>query len=104
MTFEKLEKKEIVLQEKIAVEIERAKEYTKAKNRPAALQCLMRKKFYEDQIDHLGSFQMLIHDKEQKLLKKSSINGVQLQRITSNTNGIENGPARGTLHSALNLR
>ncbi|XP_020586240.1 vacuolar protein sorting-associated protein 32 homolog 1-like [Phalaenopsis equestris] len=101
--FEKLEKKEIILQEKIAVEIERAKEFTKAKNRPAALQCLVRKKFYEEQIEHLGSFQMLIHDKEQMLQKKSSVNGSQLQRITRNVNrNFENNNIRATLHATLN--
>ncbi|XP_028553340.1 vacuolar protein sorting-associated protein 32 homolog 1 [Dendrobium catenatum] len=100
--FERLEKKEIILQEKIALEIERAKEFTKAKNRPAALQCLMRKKFYEEQIEHLGSFQMLIHDKEQKLQKKSSIIGGQREQITSNVNGkLGKSSIRTTLDSAL---
>ncbi|KAG0454084.1 hypothetical protein HPP92_025388 [Vanilla planifolia] len=84
--FERLEAKEIVLQKKIAVEIERAKEFTKAKNRQAALQCLKRKKFYEEQIGHLGSFQLLIHDQEQKLQNKSPSDGAHAQ-LKKNANG-----------------
>ncbi|KAH7286593.1 hypothetical protein KP509_32G014400 [Ceratopteris richardii] len=61
-TLEMLEKKEKVLQKKIALEVEKAKEYTKAKNKRAAIQCLKRKKLYEVQVEQLGNFQLRIHD------------------------------------------
>lgn len=57
-----LEKKEKVLQKKIALEVEKAKEFTKAKNKRSAIQCLKRKKLYEVQVEQLGNFQLRIHD------------------------------------------
>lgn len=57
-----LEKKERLLQKKIAVEIEKAKDYTKAKNKKAAIQCLKKKRMYEMQIEQLGNFQLRVHD------------------------------------------
>lgn len=57
-----LEKKEKVLQKKIAMEIEKAKEFTRLKNKRAAIQCLKRKKLYEVQVEQLGNFQLRIHD------------------------------------------
>ncbi|KAJ3674065.1 hypothetical protein LUZ60_006057 [Juncus effusus] len=44
-----LEKKEMVLQKKISIEIERAKEFIKAKNK-------------QGQLDKFGSFQMRMYD------------------------------------------
>uniref|UniRef100_A0A7I4F1U7 Uncharacterized protein n=1 Tax=Physcomitrium patens TaxID=3218 RepID=A0A7I4F1U7_PHYPA len=61
-TLEMLEKKEKVLQKKIAMEIEKAKEFTSLKNKRAAIQCLKRKKLYEVQVEQLGNFQLRIHD------------------------------------------
>jgi len=61
-TLEMLEKKEKVLQKKIAVEIEKAKEFSRVKNKRAAIQCLKRKKLYEVQVEQLGNFQLRIHD------------------------------------------
>eukprot|EP00249_Psilotum_nudum_P019177 c27127_g4_i1 orf=1-411(-) len=61
-TLEMLEKKEKVLQKKISMEIERAREYTRAKNKRAAIQCLKRKRLYESQVEQLGNFQLRIHD------------------------------------------
>uniref|UniRef100_A0A0C9QN58 TSA: Wollemia nobilis Ref_Wollemi_Transcript_19108_923 transcribed RNA sequence n=1 Tax=Wollemia nobilis TaxID=56998 RepID=A0A0C9QN58_9CONI len=61
-TLEMLEKKERVLQKKISTEVERAKEYTRLKNKKAAIQCLKRKKLYETQVEQLGNFQLRIHD------------------------------------------
>ncbi|KAH0457015.1 hypothetical protein IEQ34_014922 [Dendrobium chrysotoxum] len=101
-TSEKLEEKEFLLQGKVAVEIERAKEFAKAKNREAALRCLKRKKFYEEQIEHLWSFQMRIHDHEQKLLKKFPVIGGHPQQITSNGN-LQTNTTRRTLRSAVKL-
>ncbi|KAL3625400.1 hypothetical protein CASFOL_030854 [Castilleja foliolosa] len=61
-TLVMLEKKEGVLQKKAYAEIEKAKTYTKAKNKRAAIQCLKRKKLYEEQIGQLANFQLRIHD------------------------------------------
>ncbi|KAG2626447.1 vacuolar protein sorting-associated protein 32 homolog 2-like [Panicum virgatum] len=57
-----LEKKEKVLEKKAAAELERAKEFSRAKNKRAAIQSLKRKKLYEQQIEQLGNFQLRIHD------------------------------------------
>ncbi|KAL9662997.1 hypothetical protein QQ045_027834 [Rhodiola kirilowii] len=61
-TLEMLEKKERVLLKKAAAEVERAKEFTKAKNKRAAIQCLKRKRLYEQKVEQLGNFQLRIHD------------------------------------------
>ncbi|GAB2219696.1 hypothetical protein Droror1_Dr00007333 [Drosera rotundifolia] len=61
-TLELLEKKEKVLSKKAAAEVEKAKEHTRAKNKRAAIQCLKRKRLYEQQIEQLGNFQLRIHD------------------------------------------
>ncbi|XP_015697817.1 vacuolar protein sorting-associated protein 32 homolog 2-like isoform X1 [Oryza brachyantha] len=57
-----LEKKECFLQKKASAEVERAKDYTKAKNKSAAIQCLKKKKLYETQIEQLSNFQLRVHD------------------------------------------
>ncbi|EYU27236.1 hypothetical protein MIMGU_mgv1a019968mg [Erythranthe guttata] len=56
-TLEMLEKKEGVLQKKASAELDKAKEHTKAKNKRAAIQCLKKKKLYEEQIGQLANFQ-----------------------------------------------
>ncbi|XP_050364234.1 vacuolar protein sorting-associated protein 32 homolog 2-like [Argentina anserina] len=61
-TLEMLEKKEKLLGKKAAAEVEKAKQFTKAKNRSSAIKCLKRKKLYEQQIEQLGNFQLRIHD------------------------------------------
>ncbi|MCL7043382.1 hypothetical protein MKW94_016901 [Papaver nudicaule] len=61
-TLEMLEKKEKVLLKKATAEVERAKEFTRAKNKRAAIQCLKRKRMYEQQVEQLGNFQLRIHD------------------------------------------
>nr|GEV45979.1 hypothetical protein [Tanacetum cinerariifolium] len=61
-TLDMLEKKEKVLLKKADAEVERAREFTKAKNKKGAMQCLKRKKLYERQIEQLGNFQLRIHD------------------------------------------
>ncbi|KAJ9565467.1 hypothetical protein OSB04_001433 [Centaurea solstitialis] len=61
-TLEMLEKKEKVLLKKASAEVEKAKDYTRAKNKRAAIQCLKRKKLYEQQIEQLGNFQLRVHD------------------------------------------
>ncbi|KAM3274000.1 hypothetical protein ACQJBY_043275 [Aegilops geniculata] len=61
-TLEMLEKKERFLQKKSSAEIEKAKDYTKANNKNAAIQCLKKKKLYETQIEQLSNFQLRVHD------------------------------------------
>ncbi|CAL9227289.1 unnamed protein product [Arabidopsis halleri] len=61
-TLEMLEKKEKVLLKKAGQEVDKAKEYTRAKNKRAAIQCLKRKRLYEQQVEQLGNFQLRIHD------------------------------------------
>ncbi|XP_022854815.1 vacuolar protein sorting-associated protein 32 homolog 2-like [Olea europaea var. sylvestris] len=61
-TLEMLEKKEKVLMKKTAAEVEKAKEFTRAKNERAAIQCLKRKWLYEQKVEQLGNFQLRIHD------------------------------------------
>lgn len=61
-TLEMLEKKEKVLVKKAASEVEKAREFTRARNKRAAIQCLKRKRLYEQQIEQLGNFQLRIHD------------------------------------------
>ncbi|XP_074312487.1 vacuolar protein sorting-associated protein 32 homolog 1-like [Silene latifolia] len=60
--LEMLEKKEELLMKKAAGEVEKAKEFSRAKNKRAAIQCLKRKKMYEQQVEQLGNFQLRIHD------------------------------------------
>ncbi|KAF8706403.1 hypothetical protein HU200_030668 [Digitaria exilis] len=57
-----LEKKERFLQKKCSAEIEKAKDYTKLKNKNAAIQCLKKKKLYETQIEQISNFQLRVHD------------------------------------------
>ncbi|CAO2836350.1 unnamed protein product [Amaranthus hypochondriacus] len=61
-TLEMLEKKEQVLTKKAAAEVEKAKEFTRAKNKRAAITCLKRKRLYEQQVEQLGNMQLRIHD------------------------------------------
>ncbi|KAL6871026.1 hypothetical protein ACP4OV_014874 [Aristida adscensionis] len=61
-TLEMLEKKERFLQKKCSAEVEKAKDYTKAKNKNAAIQCLKKKKLYETQIEQVANFQLRVHD------------------------------------------
>ncbi|CAL5339161.1 unnamed protein product [Camellia sinensis] len=61
-TLEMLEKKEKVLQKKASAEVGKAKEFTRSKNKRAAIQCLKRKRLYEQQIEQLGNFQLRVHD------------------------------------------
>ncbi|KNA18108.1 hypothetical protein SOVF_073750 [Spinacia oleracea] len=61
-TLEMLVKKEQVLEKRAAAEVQKAKEFTKAKNKRAAIQCLKRKRLYEQQAEQVGNFQLRIHD------------------------------------------
>ncbi|CAN8271070.1 unnamed protein product [Cochlearia groenlandica] len=61
-TLEMLEKKESVLLKKATGEVDRAKEFSRVKNKRAAIHCLKRKRLYEQQVEQLGNFQLRIHD------------------------------------------
>lgn len=61
-TLEMLEKKESLLLKKVSAEVDKAKEYTRAKNKRAAITCLKRKRLLEQQVEQLGNFQLRIHD------------------------------------------
>ncbi|KAL9254937.1 Vacuolar protein sorting-associated protein 32 homolog 2-like protein [Drosera capensis] len=61
-TLETLEKKEHVLEKKAAAEIQKAKDFSRAKNKKAALQCLKLKKQIEEQMDRLRNMQLRLHD------------------------------------------
>ncbi|CAL9088243.1 unnamed protein product [Musa textilis] len=66
-TLKILEEKEVVLQKKISQEVDRAKGFTRANNKQAAIECLKRKKYYEAKMDQLGTFQLHIRNQEKKL-------------------------------------
>ncbi|RZC76039.1 hypothetical protein C5167_001319 [Papaver somniferum] len=61
-TLAVLEKKENVLLRKVSAEVDKAKEFSKAKNKKGAIACLKRKKMLEQQVEQLGNFQLRIHD------------------------------------------
>ncbi|GKV28054.1 hypothetical protein SLEP1_g37153 [Rubroshorea leprosula] len=61
-TLEMLEKKEKVLVKKAAAEVEKAKVAAQGGKKKVAIQCLKKKKLYEQQIEQLGNFQLRIHD------------------------------------------
>eukprot|EP00270_Netrium_digitus_P002444 TRINITY_DN1275_c0_g1_i1.p1 TRINITY_DN1275_c0_g1~~TRINITY_DN1275_c0_g1_i1.p1 ORF type:complete len:224 (+),score=85.46 TRINITY_DN1275_c0_g1_i1:199-870(+) len=75
-TREMLEKKEKVLQKKIAAELEKARDFTKQKNKRAALQCLKKKKLYESQIEALSNYQFRLQDQEVMLEGANATIGV----------------------------
>ncbi|KAF5197401.1 Snf7 [Thalictrum thalictroides] len=56
------ERRKLVLQEKISIENERFKSFTKFRNKKAAVECLKRKSFYESQLEQLEHLQSQIKD------------------------------------------
>lgn len=61
-TLDMLVKKENVLLKKASMEQEKAKNFSKVKNKRAAIQCLKRKRMYEHHVEQLGNYQLRIHD------------------------------------------
>ena len=57
-----LEKREALLNKKMALELQKAKEFNRAKNKRAALQCLKKKKLYEQQIENLQNHQLKLEE------------------------------------------
>ncbi|KAK4755923.1 hypothetical protein SAY87_009680 [Trapa incisa] len=85
-SLEMLEKKENLLVKKASAEVEKAKEYSKAKKKNAALQCLKKKKLYEKQIEQLATFQLRIHDQMIMLESaKATTDTVDALRIGAST-------------------
>ncbi|KAK9087808.1 hypothetical protein Syun_030202 [Stephania yunnanensis] len=71
-TLMKMEKKESILQSKISVENERAKECTRSRNNKGKIQCLKRKAFYESQLEQLQNIQLQVND-QMKMFKGVSM-------------------------------
>lgn len=61
-TIEMLEKRQLLLEKKVADEHNKAKEFTRMKNKKAALMCLKRKKLYEQQVETLANNTLRIQD------------------------------------------
>lgn len=94
--LEMLEKKERVLQKKISQEVEKAKEYTRLKNKRAAIQCLKKKKLYESQVEQLGNFQLRVHD--QMILLEGA------KATTETVDALRNGAtAMKSMQKAMNI-
>ncbi|GJP41859.1 hypothetical protein CLOM_g1489 [Closterium sp. NIES-68] len=66
-TREMLEKKLKVLEKRVAMELQKAQEFSKQKNKRAAIQCLKKKKLYENQIDALNNYIFRLQDQEVNL-------------------------------------
>ncbi|PRQ18339.1 putative Snf7 family protein [Rosa chinensis] len=60
--LEMLEKMERVLQKKAVAELERATQFSKVKNKRAAMQSLKKKRLYDQQIQNNGNSQLRVHD------------------------------------------
>lgn len=94
--LEMLEKKERVLQKKISVEIAKAKEFTRLKNKKAAILCLKRKRMYELQVEQLGNFQLRVHD--QMILLEGA------KATTETVDALRNGAhAMKSMHKAVKI-
>ncbi|GBG81177.1 hypothetical protein CBR_g31853 [Chara braunii] len=61
-TVEMLEKKETLLQKKIAEEDERAQQFAAQRDERAAKQCLTRKKMYEKQVEDVANESIRTHE------------------------------------------
>ena len=57
-----LEKREALLHKKMAAELSKAKEFNRLKNKRAALQCLKKKKLYEQQVENLQNHQLKLEE------------------------------------------
>ena len=57
-----LEKREALLHKKMAAELQKAKEFNRLKNKRAALQCLKKKKLYEQQVENLQNHQLKLEE------------------------------------------
>ena len=77
-TIELLEKREQLLDKKMEAELAKAKQYMEKKNKAGALQCMKRKKTYEDQKDSLIT-QKANMERMKDALEVSAMNRVTLE-------------------------
>lgn len=94
-TIDLLEKKEQVLQKKVEQEVEKAKDLLAKKNKNGALQCMKRKKMYEDQItkiqaqkDNMETMRFAIQEQamNQQVLEAQRRAGHQLSALNAGMN------------------
>nr|GEV57027.1 vacuolar protein sorting-associated protein 32 homolog 2 [Tanacetum cinerariifolium] len=78
-THRSLETKEKLLQKRIAAELEKAKAFAKANNKRAAIQCLKRKKLYEQQRENLVNSQWRIHEQDELEAELEELEGLELE-------------------------
>ncbi|VFQ92068.1 unnamed protein product [Cuscuta campestris] len=95
-TLDMLEKKENVLNKKVAAEIERAKGFFLAKNKRMSLQCLKRKRLYERQLDELGVVQLRLLD------RMISLEGAKATTESVDTSRTGEA-AMNAMHKAINI-
>ncbi|KAF9591798.1 hypothetical protein IFM89_025636 [Coptis chinensis] len=66
-TIEMLERRKVALQEKVAIENDRYKGFTKFKNKKAAMECLRRKSFYETQLEQIENCRSRVTDQMRRI-------------------------------------
>ncbi|PNW82520.1 hypothetical protein CHLRE_06g282200v5 [Chlamydomonas reinhardtii] len=64
---ESLEKRKALLEKRMDAELERAKEFTRQKKKPQALQCLKKKKLLENEIANLDNMIMRVNEQRMML-------------------------------------
>ncbi len=64
---ESLEKRKSLLEKRVEAELEKAKEFTKLKKKPQALQCLKKKKLLENEIANLDNMIMRVNEQRMML-------------------------------------
>eukprot|EP00798_Chlamydomonas_sp_ICE-L_P029349 gene29349-12434_t len=79
---ETLEKRKELLEKRIEAELEKAREYTKQKKRPQALQCLKKKKLLQTEVDNLDN--MIMRVAEQRMLVEGQRTTVEVVSALGN--------------------
>ncbi|GFR50911.1 hypothetical protein Agub_g13228 [Astrephomene gubernaculifera] len=64
---ESLEKRKALLEKRVEAELEKAKEFTRLKKKPQALQCLKKKKLLENEISNLDNMIMRVNEQRMML-------------------------------------
>lgn len=73
---EQLEKRKALLEKRVEAELEKAKEFTRLKKKPQALQCLKKKKMLENEILNLDN--MIMRVVEQRMMLEGQRNTVEV--------------------------
>mmetsp|Transcript_17332 Transcript_17332/g.23952 ORF Transcript_17332/g.23952 Transcript_17332/m.23952 type:complete len:247 (-) Transcript_17332:133-873(-) len=97
-----LEKRESLLWKKAGEELERAKVYTKEKNKRAAMQCLKRKKMYETQADQVSNNQLRVHD-QVMLLEGSQSTAQTVQAMRAGAAALKNMQKETNIENVENV-